>query len=108
MKVKKPAFKYKRLGCRPKAAKTNLRGARAGDKLKTVLYTAIGMRPEHYYMLRELAEFYDAPMTRTTAGIVVKEYCRLLAKTDPAKAAEIRDTYKNDKVQAKYIVDITD
>lgn len=106
MKVKKKPFKYKRAGCRPGAVKTNLRGARAGDKVKTVLYTAIGVRPEHYYMLRELAEYYEAPMTRTLAALIVKEYCRLLAKTEPAKAAQIRDTYKNDKIQAKYVVDL--
>lgn len=106
MKAKKKPFKYKRAGCRPTAVKTTLRGARAGDKVKTVLYTAIGVRPEHYYMLRELAEYYEAPMTRTLAALIVKEYCRLLSKTEPAKAAQIRDTYKNDKIHAKYVVDL--
>jgi len=82
-----------------------VRGAKATEKIKKN-YTAIAARPEHYYMLRELAEFYNAPLTRTVGAIIVNEYCRLLAKTDPAKALEIREVYKNDKTQINYVVNI--
>jgi hypothetical protein len=68
--------------------------------------TAVGLRAEHYYMARELAEFYQAPLMRTLGAIVVREYCRVLYKSDPAKAAQIEEAYKNDENQAKYIVDL--
>jgi hypothetical protein len=100
--VKKPKRKWRR----SRILKTpRVRGARATSKIKKT-YTAIAARPEHYYMLRELAEFYKAPMARTVGAIIVNEYCRVLAKSDPAKALEIREIYKNDKTQFNYIVDL--
>jgi hypothetical protein len=108
-KKKQPPFKYKRKGCRPKAVKPEVpRGAKVGDKVKKVPYTSVAMRPEHYYMLRELCEYYSAPLTRTTGAIIVREYCRVLAKTNPDEAAKIKDVYKHDENQAKYIIDISD
>jgi hypothetical protein len=86
--------------------KSKLRGARAGAKVKGVPVTAVGLRAEHYYMARELAEFYQAPLMRTVGAIIVHEYCRVLYKSDPIKAVEIEEAYKNDENQAKYIVDL--
>jgi|LakMenEpi03Aug12_release.lakeMendotaPanAssembly.Ray.scaffolds.fasta_scaffold457809_2 hypothetical protein len=102
----KRVFYRRRYGKRRVKPKSNLRGARAGAKVKGVPMTAVGLRAEHYYMARELAEFYQAPLMRTLGAIVVREYCRVLYKSDPAKAAQIEEAYKNDENQAKYIVDL--
>lgn len=100
--IKKPRRKKLRRYRRPR-----IRGARATSKVKKN-YTAIAARPEHYYMLRELAEFYNAPLTRTVAAIIVNEYCRLLAKTDPTSAAEIKKTYVEDAQQSQYIIPLSE
>lgn len=102
--VKKPRRKRVRSRIRKVP---RVRGAQATSKIKKN-YTAIAARPEHYYMLRELAEFYNTPLVRITGAIIVNEYCRLLAKTDPVKALEIKLVYKNDKTQAAYVVDLDD
>ncbi len=69
-------------------------------------HTAVLLRPEHYFMLRELAEVYDTPLMRLAGALVVREYCKVLALTDPAGAAEITKTYAEDERYREYVTQL--
>lgn len=70
-------------------------------------HTAVLLRPEHYFMLRELADLYETPLTRLAGALVVREYCKLLAETDPVGAAEITRLYAEDEKYREYVTQLT-
>lgn len=65
--------------------------------------TAVIMRPEHYFMLRELADVYETPLMRLVGALVVREYCSILEETDPAGAAAISETYAEDGIYSEHV-----
>lgn len=84
------------------------RGAKLGSKFKKSYTTAVCLKPEHYYMLREMADFYESHLNQLAGALVIQEYCRLLSKKDPEKAAQIKDTYENDEKYAHHIIRLAD
>jgi hypothetical protein len=69
-------------------------------------HTAIALRPEHYFMLRELADYYETPLMRLAGALIVREYCRVLAQTDPEGAAALRQTYADDEQHREYVTQL--
>lgn len=84
------------------------RGAKLGSKFKKTHTTAVCLRPEHYYMLREMADFYESHLNQLAGSLVIQEYCRLLSKRDPERAAQIKDTYENDEKYSTHIIRLAD
>lgn len=70
--------------------------------------TAVIMRAEHYYMARELADYYETPLMRLAGALVVREYCKLLAETDPAGAAAIAETYADGGIYSEHVTPLSE
>jgi len=64
------------------------------------------MRAEHYAMLREIAEYFEAPVSKVTATMVVQQYCRLLREVEPVTAQKIIETYKEDERHEGQLLDL--
>jgi hypothetical protein len=59
-------------------------------------------------MLREMADFYESHLNQLAGSLVIQEYCRLLLKRDPERAAQIKDTYENDEKYSTHIIRLAD
>ncbi len=57
----------------------------------------ISMRAENYAMLRELGEYYEAPLSKITATLITDHFIELLRQSDPEKAYALEEEYKNEK-----------
>ena len=64
------------------------------------------MRAEHYAMLREIAEYFEAPVSKVTATMVVQQYCRLLREIEPVTAQKIIETYREDERHEGQLLDL--
>ena len=64
------------------------------------------MRAEHYAMLREIAEYFEAPVSKVTATMVVQQYCRLLREVEPVTAQKIIETYREDERHEGQLLDL--
>jgi len=92
---------------RKKRALSRKRGPRLGSNAVKRHATAVIMRPEHYYMARELADYYETPLMRLAGALVVREYCRVLAQRDPAGAAAIAETYAEDGIYSGHVTPLS-
>jgi hypothetical protein len=71
---------------------------------RRVPWVSVSIRAEHYAMLRELGEYYDARLSSLTATLITGQFLRVLAKTDPEQALKLREELKHEK----YVNDIVD
>ena len=88
-------FKYALKSRRPKAKpKKKPEGyvAPPSPKDRCTPWVSVTMRAEHYAMLREIAEYFEAPVSKVTATMVVQQYCRLLREIEPVTAQKIIET----------------
>jgi hypothetical protein len=83
-------------------------GPRLGVNYIKPVSTAIIFRPEHYYMARELADYYETPLMRLAGALVVREYCKVLALSDPDGSAAIAETYAEDGIYSEHVTKLSD
>ena len=93
---------------RKKRALSRKPGPRLGVNFVKRNATAVIMRPEHYYMARELADYYETPLMRLAGALVVREYCKVLSLSDPEGAAAIAETYAEDGVYSDHVTNLSD
>jgi hypothetical protein len=48
-------------------------------------------------MLRELGEFYEAPLSKIAGSLITRHFIDLLRDSDPVKAHALEQEYKNEK-----------
>ena len=89
---------------RKKRAAHRRPGPRLGVNFVKKRMTAVATRPDHYYMLREMADYYDAPLTKIVGAMIVREYCRILSESDPDRASKLKETYENNEEHSQYII----
>ena len=78
MPTKKP-FKYAVKSRRPKAKPKKKPAGYVpppSPKDRCTPWVSVTMRAEHYAMLREIAEYFEAPVSKVTATMVVQQYCK--------------------------------
>lgn len=93
---------------RKKRAMSRKPGPRLGVNFVKRHATAVIMRPEHHYMARELADYYETPLMRLAGALVVREYCKVLSLSDPEGAAAIAETYAEDGVYSDHVTKLSD
>ena len=94
---------------KPVRSRLSLRtGPKLGVNFVKKHVTAVATRPDHYYMLREMADFYDAPLTKIVGALIVQEYCRVLSFSDPERADKIKSSYATAEEHAQYIIKLAD
>ena len=102
-------FKYALKSRRPKAKprkKPEGYVAPPSPKDRCTPWVSVTMRAEHYAMLREIAEYFEAPVSKVTATMVVQQYCRLLREVEPVTAQKIIETYKEDERHEGQLLDL--
>jgi hypothetical protein len=57
-------------------------------------------------MLREIAEYFEAPVSKVTATMVVQQYCKILREVEPVTAQKIMEAYQNDERHEGQLLDI--
>jgi hypothetical protein len=66
--------------------------------LKQPYWSTVIIRVEHLAFLRQLKLYYKpATYGKILGALIVDEYCRVLQKTDPIKATQIRKAYKSER-----------
>jgi hypothetical protein len=98
-------FKYTYKARRPKA---NGYRPPPSSRERSTNWVSVTMRAEHYTMLREVGDFYEAPISKVVATMVVKEYCRLLNDVDPVTAQRIKEAYEDDEKHTGQLLDLAD
>jgi len=93
---------------RKKRALSKKPGPRLGVNFVKRKATAVLMRPEFYYMARELADYYETPLMRLAGALVVREYCKVLSLSDPDGAAAIAETYAEDGMYSDHVTKLSD
>ena len=93
---------------RKKHAAHKRSGPKLGVNFVKKHMTAVATRPDHYYMLREMADYYDAPLTKIVGAMIVREYCRILSESDPDRASKLKETYENNEEHSQYIIRLAD
>ncbi len=93
---------------RKKRALSRKPGPRLGVNYVKRKATAVLMRPELYYMARELADYYETPLMRLTGALVVREYCKVLGLSDPDGAAAIAETYAEDGIYSEHVTKLSE
>lgn len=93
---------------RKKRALSRKPGPRLGVNFVKRKATAVLMRPELYFMARELADYYETPLMRLAGALVVREYCKVLALSDPERAAAIAKTYAEDGIYSEHVTKLSD
>ena len=63
------------------------------------------VRSENYAMLRELGEYYEAPLSKIAAALITRHFIELLRQSDPEKADALEEEYKNEKY-AKQLIEL--
>lgn len=63
------------------------------------------VRAEHYAMLRELGEFYEAPLSKIAGSLITRHFIDLLRDSDPVKADALEREYKDEKY-SKQLLDL--
>ena len=93
---------------RKKHAYSKKPGPRLGVNFVKRKATAVLMRPELYYMARELADYYETPLMRLAGALVVREYCKVLSLSDPEGAAAIAEMYAEGGVHSDRVTKLSD
>lgn len=93
---------------RKKRALSRKPGPKLGVNFVKRHATAVLLRPEHHYMARELADYYETPLMRLAGALVVREYCKVLSLSDPERAAAIAETYAADGMYADHVTNLSD
>jgi len=72
-------------------------------------WVSVCVRAEHYAMLRELGEFYEATLSSLVATLITDQFLKVLETSWPLQAKQLREELKHEK-HSKNIVnlDITD
>ncbi len=68
-------------------------------------WVSVSVRAEHYAMLRELGDFYEARLTSVVATLIAQQFVTVLETVDPEQAAQIRRELGHEK-HAKDIIDL--
>jgi hypothetical protein len=72
-------------------------------------WVSVCIRAEHYAMLRELGEYYEATLSSLAATLITQQFLRVLEQNHPVQAQQLREELKHEK-HSKNIVnlDLTD
>ena len=68
-------------------------------------WVSVCVRSEHYAMLRELGEFYEATLSSIVATLITDQFLAVLEQNNPAQAAQLREELNSDK-HSKNFVDL--
>lgn len=61
------------------------------------------VRSENYAMLRELGEYYEAPLSKIAATLITQHFIELLRESDPEKADALEEEYKDEKYASQLL-----
>ena len=61
------------------------------------------VRAENYAMLRELGEYYEAPLSKIAGTLITKHFIELLRQSDPEKANALEEEYKDEKYASQLV-----
>lgn len=68
-------------------------------------WVSVCIRAEHYAMLRELGEFYQATLSSVAATLVAQQFVLVLDTVDPEQAKQLRRELTHEKY-SKDIIDL--
>ena len=68
-------------------------------------WVSVCVRAEHYAMLRELGEFYEATLSSIVATLITNQFLAVLEQNNPAQAAQLREELNSDK-HSKNIINL--
>ena len=60
-------------------------------------WVSVCVRAEHYAMLRELGEFYEATLSSIVATMITDQFLTVLEQNNPEQAAQLREELNSDK-----------
>lgn len=97
MPAKKKPFRYAVRSTQRKRGKKRSLGYKPppSPKDRCTPWVSVAMRAEHYAMLREIGDFYKAPVSKIVATLIVHKYCRLLREDEPVTAQKILEAYRD-------------
>jgi len=68
-------------------------------------WVSVSLRAEHYVMLRELGEFYEATLSALVASLVTEQFLKILELNNPEQAKQLREELRYEK-NSKNLVDL--
>jgi len=68
-------------------------------------WVSVSLRAEHYAMLRELGDFYEATLSSLTATLITDQFLKVLDENHPDQAMQLRRDLKDEK-HSKHIIDL--
>jgi hypothetical protein len=68
-------------------------------------WVSVSLRAEHYVMLRELGEFYEATLSALVASLVTEQFLKILELNNPEQAKKLREELGYEK-NSKNLVDL--
>jgi hypothetical protein len=68
-------------------------------------WVSVSLRAEHYVMLRELGEFYEATLSALVASLVTEQFLKILELNNPEQAKQLREELGYEK-NSKNLVDL--
>jgi hypothetical protein len=90
--------KFKRRKRRPKGYVAPPSPAR-----RATPWVSVCLRAEHYAMLRELGEFYEASLSSIASTLITEQFLKVLEQNWPKQAQQMREELKNEKYTKKHI-----
>lgn len=60
-------------------------------------WVSVCVRAEHYAMLRELGEFYEATLSSIVATMITDQFLTVLEQNNPEQATQLREELRSDK-----------
>ena len=64
---------------------------------RNIPWLNISVKAEYYAMLREIAQYYEAPLTKVTAALIANHFIKLLEITDPVQARQLKGELAGEK-----------
>ena len=107
MPAKKKPFRYAVQATKRKKGKKKPQGYKPppSPKDRCTPWVSVTVRAEHYAMLREIGDFYEAPVSKVVATLIVHKYCRLLREDEPVTAQKILEAYRDGEKHEGQLVD---
>ena len=68
-------------------------------------WVSVSLRAEHYVMLRELGEFYEATLSALVASLVTEQFLKILELNNPEQAKQLREELRYEK-NSKNLIDL--